>query len=185
MTTRGRQFTLHLQFAARAGALPRDYEEFLMTIPGLLKGLAYKIVDFEVLSYERTAQTNMRLNVIVFPPELDETIVTEAKRLGLRDPVQTAASTAMMLWLKDLRTPFATNPLHSAWRTWCGLVGRDDGGELAPLYLHCYGITPQELAPEAELVSPRSEASDPQTAPDPVNLTDRRWLPRGWYDGST
>lgn len=148
-------------------------------IPGMLKGMAYKKVDFEVLSYERTAQTNLHLSVIIFPPAIEETIMTDAKRLGLRDPVQTAASTAMMLWLKDLRTPFADNPLHAAWRTWCGLVGREDGGEKAPLYLHCYGITAQEMAPEAELVSPNSEASDP------VNLTDSRWLPRGWHDGST
>ena len=179
MTSRGRQFTLHLQFAARGHARPRDYEDFLMAMPGLLKGMAYKVVDFEVLSYERTAQTNMRLSVIVFPPAIEETIMDSAKRLGLRDPVQTAASTAMMLWLKDLRTPLPSNPLHAAWRSWCEFVDRPmEANEKAPLYLHCYGLTPQEMAPEAELLT--SEA-----VTDPVNLTDPRWLPRTWHDGST
>jgi hypothetical protein len=193
MTSLGRQFTLHLQFAVRGNARPREYEDFLMAMPGLLKGMAYRIVDFEVLSYERTAQTNLRLNMIIFAPAIEETIMTEAKRLGIRDPIQTAASTAMMIWLKDLRTPFPLNPLHAAWRTWCSLNGRQDGGETGPLYLHCYGLTPQEVA---EIVTPTSEASDPASLQNggdlvadrisyPVNLTGDRWLPRHQYDGST
>jgi hypothetical protein len=198
MTTSGRQFTLHLQFAARGSARPREYEDFLMAIPGLLKGMAYKIVDFDVLSYERTAQTNLRMNMIIFAPAIEETIMVEAKRLGIRDPVRTAATTAMMLWLKDLRLPTPANPLHAAWRTWRALTRRPvEADEKAPLYLHCYGLTPKEMAPETELVSPRSEApSDPASLQngggsvggrtvDPVNLTDPYWLPRRQHDGST
>ena len=181
MSRLGRQFTLHLQFAVRGSTRPRDYEDFLMGFPGLLKGLAHGRVDLEVLSYERTAQTNLRLNVIVFPPLIEESLLDQARRLGLRDPMQTAASTALMLWLKDLRTPFDVNPLHAAWRTWCGLTGIVVD-EKAPLYLHCYGLIPMETSPEADIASPRTEVSG---ASDPVNLTAPHWPPRRQHDGST
>lgn len=189
MTTNSRQFTLHLQFGARGNARPQEYEDFLMAIPGLLKGMAYNTVDFEVLSYERTAQTNLRLNLVVFPLSVEDDIMEQARRLGIRDPHQTIASTAMMLWTRRLQRPTEENPLHAAWRTWCGLMGRNAAeNEKAPIYLHCFGLTPLTISPEAELVSPRSEASDPagsQSGSEPVNLTEVRWLPRRRYDGST
>ena len=175
MTSPGRQFNLHIQFAAHGWARPAMYEEFLMAMPGLLKGMAYNEVDFEVLSYERIAQTNLLLSIVVFPPPLPADILEQAQRLGLRDPIQTAASTAIMLWLRRLQRPGTDRALHVAWRNWCAFLRNPvEEDAKSPLYLHCFGLRAVE------------HPAEPVERPtEPVNLTGERWVPRRSYDGST
>ncbi len=148
------RLTLHLQFAARGAASPRVYEDFLMAIPLVLKQLARHSIDLEVLSYGRTAQTNLRLNLVVFPVSVDGMSLEQEQ--------------ALKIWLRHLQLPSEDNPLHTAWRIFAGVVGN----EKAPLYLHSFGMRPLD----------DTEPPCPQSG-DPLNLTSTRWLPRGYYDG--
>ena len=110
---------------------------FLDCVGSILGVLCSREITLTILYVEKPRPNQITLDVEIHPPPADGVSDEDMLRLGIRDPAETRASAALLVWLASLRR-LGAGPLQAAWATYCRQ--RDIPANPCPVFLLAHGI---------------------------------------------
>lgn len=172
---------MHFNVAQDNTATHREIRDFLDVLPILLKHICKRYITFDVIHTYLSGPISMTVvtTINVAPPPPEMVCDDDARHFGIKDPEQTRATTALMLWLNSLRR-LGVGPLRAAWTAYCQQKNWPDSPSPVTLMTHGFKVvTPPPSPPDALLVDTGAEVGvSPKVDPLAAAAATQ-------YDGST